>query len=71
MIDKTCKMMRDQFIESHICKLYKVIKIDYIAFQYIRKRGENNYQFKILVFEHGKGGASYYMSAGKINVDIN
>lgn len=71
IIDNCCRDMRSRFVESHVCKLYQKVNIEYIIIKFLRVRGRNNYQFNVVVNETGKGGKSYWMSAGKINVDIN
>lgn len=67
MIDRTCNNMRSQFYESHRCKLYVEQHIDHLLFNLV-KQDAGYYQFKVIVFETGKGQKSYWMSMGKIFV---
>jgi len=73
MVWRKVNDMRIEFSESGISKIYYSDHDcePHIVFSFLRKRGEHNYQFKMVVFVTGKGKSSYWGSAGNINIDIN
>lgn len=71
IIKRKLDSMRTEFVESGMSKLYKLSYDAEVKLEFLRKRGNNNYLFKIIVFTVGKGQKSYWSSAGKINVDID